>query len=173
MRFSWAGLTIVFWSLGSRFYQRTQTSRFLTLKFHFAGLIDCDYYKTTEYNYSQFVNLNDVKDAQPTGYYARVPVYVIGARDGHIVLSKTNTPNRDTDFAYEFCTLHSVYDYCYLPALMTASNIISFNFFLLFALILPRLSIFLRMLFVVFNYSFWLSLCFIVLKTFVLNLVES
>lgn len=68
----------------------------------YSRLIDCDYYKTTEYNYTQFVNLNDVKDAQPTGYFARVPVYVIGARDGHIVLSKTNTPNRDTDFAYEF-----------------------------------------------------------------------
>lgn len=68
------------------------------------GLTECDYFKTDEYNYTHFVDLNNIKDAQPTGYYARVPVYVIGPRDGHIILSTTNTPNRDTDVVYEFCT---------------------------------------------------------------------
>lgn len=69
----------------------------------FSGLVDCDYYKTDEYQYSQFVDLSNVKDAQPTGYYARVPVYLIGPRDAHIILSPNSTVDRDHDFIYEFC----------------------------------------------------------------------
>lgn len=68
------------------------------------GLIDCDYYKTDEYVYNEFVDLSNVKDAQPTGYYARIPVYIIGPRDGHIILSVNSTLNRDKDFVYEFRT---------------------------------------------------------------------
>lgn len=48
------------------------------------------------------VDLSNVKDAQPSGYYARIPVYIIGPRDGHIILSTNETPNRDKDFVYEF-----------------------------------------------------------------------
>lgn len=75
----------------------------LTVESFIAGLTDCEYYKTDEYNYTHFVELNAIKDAQPTGLYARVPVYVIGARDAHIILSTTDKPNRDKDFVYEFC----------------------------------------------------------------------
>lgn len=83
--------------------QLTFFRKFITLTdLSFAGLTECDYYKTEEYNYTHFVDLNSIKDAQPTGYYARVPIYVIGPRDGHIFLSTTNKPNRDKDFAYEF-----------------------------------------------------------------------
>lgn len=67
----------------------------------FAGLVDCDYYKTNEYNYTHFVELSSLKDAQPTDYFVRVPLYVLGPRDGHIILSTTNTPNRTDDFVYE------------------------------------------------------------------------
>lgn len=76
-----------------------------TLCFLFPGLTECDYYKTEEYNYTHFVELNKIEDTQPTGFYARVPVYVIGPRDAHIILSTTDKPNRDKDFVYEFCKL--------------------------------------------------------------------
>lgn len=71
------------------------------LHWKYAGLVDCDYYKENEYNYTHFVDLDTLKDARPAGYLVRVPVYVIGSRDAHIILSSTNTPNRDLDFVYE------------------------------------------------------------------------
>lgn len=83
-------------------------SRFL-LKFLFfffvvaaLGLTDCDYYKTDEYNYTKYVDLKNIKDAQPDGYHARIPVYLIGSRDAHVVLSTadSSTPL----FVYEFGT---------------------------------------------------------------------
>lgn len=69
------------------------------------GLIDCDYYSTDEYNYTHFVDLSSIETAQSDDYYARVPVYIIGARYGNVILSTSNTPNRDTDFVYEFGNL--------------------------------------------------------------------
>lgn len=65
-------------------------------------MTECDYYTNEDYNYTHFVDLSTLKDAQPTGYLVRVPVYVIGPRDGHIILSTTNTPDREKDFVYEF-----------------------------------------------------------------------
>lgn len=72
-----------------------------------AGLVDCDYYASNEYNYTHFVELSSLKDAQPTGYWVRVPVYVIGPRDGHIILSTTDHPNRSVDFVYEIRKLYN------------------------------------------------------------------
>lgn len=68
--------------------------------FIFTGLVDCDYYKTDDYNYTKFVDLKTVKDAQPEGYYARVPVYLIGPRDAHVVLSPIDSSA--ALFVYEF-----------------------------------------------------------------------
>lgn len=47
------------------------------------------------------MELSSLKEPQPDDLYARVPIYVIGQRDAHIVLSTTNTPNREKDFIYE------------------------------------------------------------------------
>lgn len=81
----------------------------------FLGLVDCDYYTTDDYSYVNLVNLESIDDAQPTGYHARIPVYLIGPRDGHIILSTTNTPNRDEDFVYEFCEFcFSIKTNCFL-----------------------------------------------------------
>lgn len=65
------------------------------------GLTECDYFTTDEYNYTHFVDLSTIKDAQSSDYYARVPIYVIGPRYGNIILSSSNTPNREKDFVYE------------------------------------------------------------------------
>jgi len=67
----------------------------------YSRLIDCDYYKSDEYEYKNFTELSTLPNAQPTGYLARVPVYILGSRDGHIILSPTNTPNKTTDQVYE------------------------------------------------------------------------
>lgn len=93
---------IQFWPINSLF------ANFFIFNFALvSGLVDCDYYQTNEYNYTHFVELSSLKDAQPTDYWARVPVYVIGPRDAHIILSTTNTPNRDVDFVYEIRKLHN------------------------------------------------------------------
>jgi len=72
----------------------------------YSRLIDCDYYKTDDYNYStNSIHLKNVKDAQPDGYYARVPVYFIGSRDAHVVLSPIDFSTVSSSalfFAYEF-----------------------------------------------------------------------
>lgn len=47
-----------------------------------------------------FYFLKDIKDAQPDGYYARVPVYLIGNRDANIVLSAADSSA--PLFVYEF-----------------------------------------------------------------------
>lgn len=71
----------------------------MVASFLFLGLIDCDYFKTDDYNYTKFVDLKKINDAQPDGYYARVPVYLIGSRDAHVVLS----PAASSAFSvYEF-----------------------------------------------------------------------
>lgn len=66
----------------------------------FLGLIDCDYYKTDDYNYSKFVDLKNINDAQPDGYYARVPIFLIASRDAHVVLSTVEASG--APFVYEF-----------------------------------------------------------------------
>lgn len=68
-----------------------------------AGLVDCDYYEAYENNYTLFEPLTNLPNSQPDGYIARFPVYAIGARDAHIILTQTNTPNWETDWAYEIC----------------------------------------------------------------------
>lgn len=65
------------------------------------GLTDCDYYKSSEYEYKNFTELSTLPNVQPTDYLVRIPVYILGARDGNIILSATNTPNRTTDLVYE------------------------------------------------------------------------
>lgn len=72
-----------------------------------SGLTDCDYYKTDEYIYTKYVDLKTIRDAQPDGYYARIPVYLIGPRDGHIVLSTTDSTA--LPFVYEFGTVYLFY----------------------------------------------------------------
>lgn len=84
------------------FFINLNLTIFFSSKFYFfTGLTECDYYKNNEYNYSQFVELSSLKEPQPDDLHARVPIYVIGPRDAHIVLSTTNTPKREKDFVYE------------------------------------------------------------------------
>lgn len=54
------------------------------------------------------MELNSLKEPQPDDLYARVSTYIIGQRDAHIILSTTNTPNREEDFVYEICKLYLV-----------------------------------------------------------------
>lgn len=68
-----------------------------------AGLVDCDYYSVFENVYSKFEPLANVKDSQPDGFIARFPVYALGARDAHILLTTSDAPLLTRDWAYEFC----------------------------------------------------------------------
>lgn len=76
------------------------------------GLVECDYYSTDEYNYTHFVDLSAIPSAQSPDYYARVPVYIIGARYGNVILSTSNTPNREKDLVYEFGNLF-ILSFCF------------------------------------------------------------
>lgn len=67
------------------------------------GLVDCDYYEAYENNYTLFEPLTNLPNSQPDGYIARFPLYAIGARDAHIILTETNTPNWEKDWTYEIC----------------------------------------------------------------------
>lgn len=67
-----------------------------------SGLVDCDYEEVYENNYTLFEPLANMKDSQPDGFIARIPVYAIGARDAHIILTTSNSPDWQKDWAYEF-----------------------------------------------------------------------
>lgn len=61
----------------------------------------CKWYEAWENEYKQFHKLSDIKDSQPEGYLVKLPLYVFGPRDAHIVLSQTDKPNWETDSVYE------------------------------------------------------------------------
>lgn len=62
----------------------------------------CSFYSISDYDYTKFVKLSDIRNSQPDGYIARIVVYLLGARDAHILLSTTDHPNFDRDYVYEF-----------------------------------------------------------------------
>jgi len=61
----------------------------------------CKWYEAWENEYKQFHKLSDIKDSQADGYLVKLPLYVFGARDAHIVLSATDKPNWEADNVYE------------------------------------------------------------------------
>lgn len=66
-------------------------------------MVDCDYYKATENKYELFEPLSSIANSQPDGYIARFPIYALGARDAHIVLTQSDKPDWEKDSAYEIC----------------------------------------------------------------------
>lgn len=76
----------------------------------------CKWYEAWENEYKQFHKLSDIKDSQPDGYLVKLPLYVSGARDAHILLSPTDKPDWDADNVYEigercFCGKAHFYDF--------------------------------------------------------------
>lgn len=61
----------------------------------------CKWYEAWENEYKQFHKISDIKDSQADGYLVKLPLYVFGDRDAHIVLSATDKPNWDADNVYE------------------------------------------------------------------------
>lgn len=61
----------------------------------------CKWYEAWENEYKQFHDLADIKDSQVDDYLVKLPLYVQGSRDAHILLSATDKPNWATDYAYE------------------------------------------------------------------------
>lgn len=66
-------------------------------------LEECDYYEYESIikNYTEFVQINSLIDAQPTGYLIRFPVYVIGSKDALFCLSQSDQIDWEKDLAYE------------------------------------------------------------------------
>lgn len=65
-------------------------------------MVDCEYFDSFENNYTLFEPLTNIEDSQPDGYIARFAFYALGSRDAHIILTDTNKPNWEKDWAYEF-----------------------------------------------------------------------
>lgn len=50
---------------------------------------------------TQFTAIDDIRDARPDGYLARIPIFVEGNQDAKILLSTTDRPNFATDKLYQ------------------------------------------------------------------------
>lgn len=69
----------------------------------------CKWYEAWENEYKKFHKLSDIKDSQPDGYLVKLPLYVHGSRDAHILLSATDKPNWETDNVYEIGEYYAGY----------------------------------------------------------------
>lgn len=60
---------------------------------------NCKYYEAWENGYNDYFKISD--KYRPEGYLLRLPLYIQGARDAHIILSQTANPDLDNDSIYE------------------------------------------------------------------------
>lgn len=71
---------------------------------HFIGLVkQCKLREERNYDYKKLIKIDDIPGIKPNGYLVRLPVYILAARDAHIVFSAKESPNWTRDYVYEIC----------------------------------------------------------------------
>lgn len=70
--------------------------------FYFVGLAkQCKLREERNYDYKKLIKIDDIPGIKPNGYLVRLPVYILAARDAHIVFSAKESPNWTRDYVYE------------------------------------------------------------------------
>lgn len=64
-------------------------------------------YDSWDYKYTSFQEFNEIgPHVVPKGYILRLPFYLQGAKEAHVLLSTTDNPNLARDNVYEICKLN-------------------------------------------------------------------
>lgn len=76
----------------------------LAFRFSSTGLVQqCQLREERNYDYKKLTKIDDVPGIKPNGYLVKLPVYILSARDAHIVFAATESPNWTRDYVYEIC----------------------------------------------------------------------
>lgn len=71
----------------------------------------CNFYESSEYVYRNYLDLTELRGAQPEGYLARLVFYVQGSTDASVIFTTTKTPNLEKDTVYEFSMDAAIFDF--------------------------------------------------------------